>query len=638
MNIVEVINCEWLKNSPYFAIDMELCDINLDRYILEGGVTDRKDRFCVMWPFLFEQNPFEWMRMVNIWRIAENIASGLAHIHSLNLVHRDLKPANSFFLLVLVQTNNVVLFSMKDAVWKISDFGLSSEGSSRRMFGTDDRGGTACYRGPELLKDEGEYNNKTDIWAFGCVLYEISMKRKAFKTDWEVGLYYLSKDALSIQLDSFISVENRTHLTRIIREMLAVDNLQRPSATDLLSLFSFFGSGLRDISLGGSLRNIVCGSDVDSQSTFGHFLTRFKVPSLSLGTPLDNTYDLPDRLQKSYDHASICGILSCDGAVTVLAICDELVATATEKSSVISLWEVNGRPRFALHGHTGLPTALSLNAATVVSGGQDCQIIGWHSNTGLVKFLFEADYVTALAISNDGNFLAYGNKGGEVSLLSEYLNETKETRGKGSWNSCQHLSDSQRHRSSVRTLRFNLTGKKMLSSGFDDVFVWCLDERCVSQVLRGYEWHGEYGTDLFVSQWLVQVSSPTDPEKIRIWNATTGIFLQTVQLGVCEAAWNYTPCGGYKISRSADASIMILEANTRKVLHTLTHPSTHQRLIAKINGARHPKKQTRIRGEGNNMTRMRAKARCERCRKWRAKVLRPAGRISLILVRVQGSR
>ena len=45
------------------------------------------------------------------------------------------------------------------------------------------------YRGPELLDEDSGYTNKTDIWAFGCIAYELCTKKKAFASDWATREY-----------------------------------------------------------------------------------------------------------------------------------------------------------------------------------------------------------------------------------------------------------------------------------------------------------------------------------------------------------------------------------------------------------------------------------------------------------------
>ena len=82
-----------------------------------------------------------------------------------------------------------MLFSYVHQRWKIADFGTTSEGTSRKLSQTTAARGTAVYRAPELLAEDGGYHSKSDIWAFGCIAYEFCTKRKAFAGDFEVREY-----------------------------------------------------------------------------------------------------------------------------------------------------------------------------------------------------------------------------------------------------------------------------------------------------------------------------------------------------------------------------------------------------------------------------------------------------------------
>jgi eukaryotic-like serine/threonine-protein kinase len=111
--------------------------------------------------------------------IARQIAEGLEYAHERGIVHRDLKPAN-------------IKVSRDDSV-KILDFGLAKavEGEAvEANMGTSptlthmatQMGfiiGTAAYMSPEQAKAK-PVDRRADIWAFGCVLYEMLTAKKAF--------------------------------------------------------------------------------------------------------------------------------------------------------------------------------------------------------------------------------------------------------------------------------------------------------------------------------------------------------------------------------------------------------------------------------------------------------------------------
>ncbi|KAI4240868.1 MAG: hypothetical protein L6R40_004863 [Gallowayella cf. fulva] len=95
--------------------------------------------------------------------IIHSLFSGLAHLHSLNIIHRDIKPSN-----ILMDT----LYGQA----YIADFGIAwteddpeSEPSNAKI--TDV--GTTAYRPPELLFGHKAYGCELDLWAAGCVVAEV---------------------------------------------------------------------------------------------------------------------------------------------------------------------------------------------------------------------------------------------------------------------------------------------------------------------------------------------------------------------------------------------------------------------------------------------------------------------------------
>eukprot|EP00929_Paragymnodinium_shiwhaense_P082596 TRINITY_DN43604_c0_g2_i1.p1 TRINITY_DN43604_c0_g2~~TRINITY_DN43604_c0_g2_i1.p1 ORF type:complete len:1309 (+),score=242.74 TRINITY_DN43604_c0_g2_i1:218-4144(+) len=103
-------------------------------------------------------------------RFSRDICSGLLHVHSKSVVYSDLKPSN-------------VLFN-EEGVCKLCDFGYSQLLNDIARAIEENialpRRGTPTYMAPELFQDGGIHSFASDLWAVGCVLYELYAGRAPF--------------------------------------------------------------------------------------------------------------------------------------------------------------------------------------------------------------------------------------------------------------------------------------------------------------------------------------------------------------------------------------------------------------------------------------------------------------------------
>jgi Tol biopolymer transport system component/tRNA A-37 threonylcarbamoyl transferase component Bud32 len=116
------------------------------------------------------------MPLARAWPLAAQIADGLAAAHERGIVHRDLKPAN-----VIVRSDGTVKlldFGLAKAFWPASTDAMNSP----TVGDATEAGlvlGTAAYMSPEQARGR-PVDRRSDIWAFGAVLYEMLTGQSCF--------------------------------------------------------------------------------------------------------------------------------------------------------------------------------------------------------------------------------------------------------------------------------------------------------------------------------------------------------------------------------------------------------------------------------------------------------------------------
>ncbi|WWD03623.1 hypothetical protein V865_001678 [Kwoniella europaea PYCC6329] len=131
------------------------------------------------------------------------------------VLHRDLKPENVF---------------LSDEFVKLGDFGLSKDMGTASF--TSTYVGTPLYMPPEILA-ENRYDTKSDIWSLGCLVYEMCALHSPFsQAQTQAELISLVKSGKLPSLPAQYSPA----LKNVIRAMLTLNPIKRPSTKDLLEM------------------------------------------------------------------------------------------------------------------------------------------------------------------------------------------------------------------------------------------------------------------------------------------------------------------------------------------------------------------------------------------------------------------
>lgn len=130
----------------------------------------------------------------------------------------------------------LVLYCRRDNQWKLTDFGVSTQATSKNAITTIYSRGTASYRAPELLGEEPSYTNKVDLFALGCVLHELATGKVAFSEDWAIRQYDQQNENMVISIPPMPRFLEH-HISENILHLLRRRGSERPRAFKICQVF-----------------------------------------------------------------------------------------------------------------------------------------------------------------------------------------------------------------------------------------------------------------------------------------------------------------------------------------------------------------------------------------------------------------
>lgn len=165
---------------------------------------------------LYEHLAKHTLSPVEALTLIQRIAGGLAHAHDKGVLHRDLKPSNIFLVESDVRRATLI------------DFGVArSMANAPIVTGTGTRVGTAGFMAPEQAEGRLDLDERADIFALGCVLFEALTGVAPFAASNEVAT--LARVLLGEPpWEALRSLELPRPLVALVESMLEKDRARRP--------------------------------------------------------------------------------------------------------------------------------------------------------------------------------------------------------------------------------------------------------------------------------------------------------------------------------------------------------------------------------------------------------------------------
>jgi len=159
---------------------------------------------------LSEAETLPWQRVV---ALGVQLCDALQYAHGRGIVHRDLKPSN------LMMTDKGQL--------KLTDFGIAKDLDGTAYTATGRTLGTAAYMAPEQIRGTPEVSHKTDLYALGCVFYQMLTGKPPFSGTSAVVLMHAHMNQ-KVPRPSATVEEVPKALDDLVVALMAKDPTERP--------------------------------------------------------------------------------------------------------------------------------------------------------------------------------------------------------------------------------------------------------------------------------------------------------------------------------------------------------------------------------------------------------------------------
>ncbi|RPA93510.1 kinase-like protein [Choiromyces venosus 120613-1] len=157
-----------------------------------------------------------------VQKITKQVLNGLQVMHGNNIAHRCIKPEDIFVV------------SMSPVWVKLGDFGISKHVHGDTALRSQVY--TECYAAPEVLDldpngESSVYTNAVDIWALGCVVYELLTAEKLFGSLIQI-MGYCYMETFPEQKLGRVTTPTSDAVKSFIRHLVVLNSNGRPSAAE----------------------------------------------------------------------------------------------------------------------------------------------------------------------------------------------------------------------------------------------------------------------------------------------------------------------------------------------------------------------------------------------------------------------